>query len=139
MDSVQQAADEAAMIALGAAAAETVADGTVIALVGDLGAGKTHWTKGFAAGLGCSGDATSPTFGIVHEYPGGRLPVRHFDFYRIASEAELIAIGWDEMLESPGVTIAEWADKFPALFPPRTVWLRFAIGPEGTRRVERLS
>ena len=125
------------MIALGAAAAESVRNGMVIALVGDLGAGKTHWTKGFAAGLGCKGEITSPTFGILHEYPGGRLPVRHFDFYRLESEAELLALGWDEILESPGVVVAEWADKFPELFPAETVWLRFSIDPDGARRVGR--
>lgn len=135
MGNLQQAADEAAMMALGAAAAATAEDGDIIALVGDLGAGKTHWTKGFAAGLGCHGEVTSPTFGIVHEYSGGRLSLRHFDFYRMECEAELIGLGWDEMLESPGVTIAEWADKFPALFPPGTRWFTFSIAADGTRQV----
>ena len=64
-----------AMKALGAQAAESARAGSVIALVGGLGAGKTHWTKGFVAGLGSSAEVTSPTFGLVHEYPGGRLPV----------------------------------------------------------------
>lgn len=120
---------------LGRAAAATVRAGTVIALVGNLGAGKTHWTKGFAAALGSLEDVTSPTFGLVHEYPGGRLPIFHLDFYRLESEAELIALGWDEYLDQDGVIIAEWGDKFPEVLPPDTIWLHFTIEPDGSRTV----
>jgi tRNA threonylcarbamoyladenosine biosynthesis protein TsaE len=125
----------AAMEDLGRAAAATVRAGTVIALVGNLGAGKTHWTKGFAAALGSLEDVTSPTFGLVHEYPGGRLPIFHLDFYRLESEAELIALGWDEYLDQDGVIIAEWGDKFPEVLPPDTIWLHFTIEPDGSRTV----
>ena len=125
------------MIGLGIDAGKRAEDGDVIALVGDLGAGKTHWTKGFVAALGAASPVTSPTFGIVHEYDGGRLPVRHLDFYRIESEAELLALGWDEILDAPGVVIVEWADKFPDLLPAGTQWFRFEIGPAGTRKVLR--
>lgn len=138
MAATEHAADESTMIALGATAAESAADGDVFALVGGLGAGKTHWTKGFAAGLGVRGDVTSPTFGLVHEHPGGRLPLRHLDLYRIDSEDQVLALGWDEMLESPGILVAEWADKFPGLFPPETIWLEFTIDPDGGRRVTRM-
>lgn len=120
---------------LGRAAAASVTTGAVIALVGDLGAGKTHWTKGFVDGLGLSTAVTSPTFGLVHEYSGGRLPVFHFDFYRLNSSAELIALGWDEYLDQNGVIIAEWGDKFPELLPPDTIWLHFTIEPDGSRMV----
>lgn len=120
---------------LGRAAAATVRAGTVIALVGNLGAGKTHWTKGFAAALGSLEDVTSPTFGLVHEYHGGRLPIFHLDFYRLESAAELIALGWDEYLDQDGVIIAEWGDKFPEVLPPDTIWLHFTIEPDGSRTV----
>lgn len=120
---------------LGRAAAATVRAGTVIALVGNLGAGKTHWTKGFAAALGSPVDVTSPTFGLVHEYHGGRLPIFHLDFYRLESAAELIALGWDEYLDQDGVIIAEWGDKFPEILPPDTIWLHFTIEPDGSRTV----
>ncbi len=122
---------------LGRAAAGMVGAGSVIALVGGLGAGKTHWTKGFVAGIGSMAEVTSPTFGLVHEYPGGRLPVFHLDFYRLDSAEELIALGWDELLEQDGAIIAEWGDKFPEVMPPETIWLHFTVEPDGSRTVRR--
>ena len=122
---------------LGREASAMVKPGSVIALVGGLGAGKTHWTKGFAAGVGSTADVTSPTFGLVHEYLGGRLPVFHFDFYRLASAAELIALGWDEYLDQGGVIIAEWGDKFPELQPSNTIWLHFSTEPDGSRTIRQ--
>lgn len=127
------AASPEEMEALGRATAALVSPGAVIALVGGLGAGKTHWTKGFVAGLGSTADVTSPTFGLVHEYPGGRINVFHFDFYRLESPEELIALGWDEYEDARGVIIAEWADKFPEIMPPETVWIRFQIESDGSR------
>ncbi len=126
-----------AMEALGREAAAEGRPGSVIALVGGLGAGKTHWTKGFVAGIGSGADVTSPTFGLLHEYPGGRLPVFHLDFYRLESAAELIALGWDELLDQGGVIIAEWGDKFPELLPPETTWLHFTVEAEGCRGVRQ--
>ncbi len=122
---------------LGRNTAENAQPGDVFALVGGLGAGKTHWTKGFVAGCGSATEVTSPTFGLVHEYPNGRLPLAHLDFYRLDSAAELIALGWDELLEQDGVIIAEWADKFPELLPEGTCWLQFEIKPDGSRSVSR--
>ncbi|MDP3851129.1 MAG: tRNA (adenosine(37)-N6)-threonylcarbamoyltransferase complex ATPase subunit type 1 TsaE [Luteolibacter sp.] len=127
-----------AMEDLGRNAAAQVAPGSVIALVGGLGAGKTHWTKGFVAGLGSPVEVTSPTFGLVHEYAGGRMPVFHMDFYRLESAEELISLGWDEYLEIPGVVIAEWADKFPGMLPAGTVWLGFTMEEGGSRTVRHL-
>jgi tRNA threonylcarbamoyladenosine biosynthesis protein TsaE len=124
-----------AMIELGKAAAGEACPGTVIALVGGLGAGKTHWTKGFVAATGSTEEVTSPTFGLIHEYPGGRLPVFHLDFYRLESAEELIALGWDELLEQDGVIIAEWGDKFPEMLPPGTRWLRFSVEADGSRTI----
>jgi len=129
----ERAASPEEMELLGRAAAAAVGPGTVIALVGGLGAGKTHWTKGFVAGIGSGSEVTSPTFGLLHEYPGGRLPVYHLDFYRLGSADELIALGWDELLEQDGVVLAEWGDRFPELMPPGTRWVHFSIDPDGGR------
>ncbi len=133
------AATVAEMVGLGRAAAASLEAGSVIALVGGLGAGKTHWTKGLVAGIGSADEVTSPTFGLVHEYHGGRLPVAHMDFYRLDSPQELIALGWDEYLENGGVVIAEWADKFPELLPEHTRWLSFHIEPDDSRSVSEVS
>lgn len=124
-----------AMEDLGRASEAMVRPGSVIALVGGLGAGKTHWTKGLVAALGSSAEVTSPTFALVHEYPGARLPVFHVDFYRLETSQELIALGWDEYLEAGGVIIAEWGDKFPELLPPDTTWRIFAIEADGSRTI----
>lgn len=126
-----------AMQSLGAQAAQAAGPGDVFALVGDLGAGKTHWTKGFVAGLGSPAEVTSPTFGLVHEYPGGRIHVYHLDFYRLENESRLLGIGWDELLEQDAVIVAEWADRFPSLLPAGTIRLDFHIEPDGTRRIDR--
>ena len=125
-----------AMEQLGRAAATTLHAGSVIALVGGLGAGKTLWTKGLVAALGSPAAVTSPTFGLVHEYPGGRMPVFHVDFYRLETPAELLALGWDEYLEANGVVVAEWADKFPGALPKRTVHIKFEIIDEDHRSIE---
>jgi tRNA threonylcarbamoyladenosine biosynthesis protein TsaE len=109
--------------------------GDIFALVGDLGAGKTHWVKGLAAGLGSDAAVTSPTFTLVHEYPGGRLPLYHFDCYRLERPEELLGIGLDEYLDGRAVLAIEWADKFPALLPPHTRWVHFTIGPGDRREI----
>ena len=121
-----------AMIALGREFAQGLVDGDIVALSGGLGAGKTHFTKGLAAGLDCSGEVTSPTFTLAHEYTGGRLPLFHFDFYRMDSEDEVLRIGWDEYLDAQGVVVVEWPDKFPKLMPANTIWLKFEV--DGTSR-----
>ena len=128
-------ADAAEMVALGRRLAEEMVGGEVIALTGGLGAGKTHLTKGIAAGLGCAGEVTSPTFSLVHEYSGGRLGLAHLDFYRLESPAELAALGWDELLDQGGVVVAEWADRFPEMLPGWTRWIRIELLPDGGRRV----
>lgn len=127
--------DAAATIAFGRAFAAGLRSGDVLALNGDLGAGKTHFVKGLAQGLGASSDVTSPTFTLVHEYLGGRCPLFHFDLYRLESEDDLLRIGFDDYLESEGVLAIEWASKFPALLPPATRWLQFSHREDGTREV----
>jgi tRNA threonylcarbamoyladenosine biosynthesis protein TsaE len=131
MQAIARSVEE--MEQLGRNAASHARPGMVIALVGGLGAGKTHWTKGLVAGLGAVAEVTSPTFGLVHEYHGGRIPVAHMDFYRLESPQEVLALGWDEYLESGGVIVAEWADKFPEILPADACWLTFEIAPDGCR------
>jgi len=128
---------ESETVAFGREIAAGLGAGDTLALVGDLGAGKTHLTKGIVAGLGCAAAVTSPTFSIVHEYAGGRLPVFHFDFYRLESAEELLNIGWDDYLDAVGIAVVEWADKFPDLLPAGTQWWRFSIAPEGARTLTR--
>lgn len=126
-----------AMEALGEEAGKAARPGTIYALVGDLGAGKTHWTKGLVRALGHAGDVTSPTFSLAHEYRDGRLPAFHFDFYRVHTADELLAMGWDDYLDQNGVVIAEWAGKFPELLPVQTIWLEFRVLPGGAREVRQ--
>ena len=128
---------EAETIAFGREIAATLEPGATLALVGDLGAGKTHFTKGLVAGLGCGSPVTSPTFTLVHEYRGGRLPVFHFDFYRLDSADELLNIAWDDYLDVRGLAVVEWADKFPDLLPDDTQWWHFSIAAGGARTLER--
>ena len=122
-------------IAHGRAFAAQLRAGDVLALCGDLGAGKTHFVKGLAAGLGTDAAVTSPTFTLIHEYPGGRLPLFHFDLYRLDTADELLRIGFDDYLDSAGVLAIEWAEKFPTLLPPHTRWLRFTHREDGSREV----
>jgi len=131
-------ADANETIAWGRALAGALRAGDVIALTGTLGAGKTHATKGIVAGLGSTVEVSSPTFTLVHEYPGSDLAAFHFDFYRLNASQEVLNIGWDDYLEGGGVVIVEWADKFPELMPAGTRWFRFEILSDDTRGVEEL-
>ncbi len=96
--------------ALGAALAARLAPGTVIAYTGDLGAGKTAFTRGLARGLGYTEPVTSPTYTIVNEYLGGRLPLFHFDMYRLTGAEDLWDIGWEDYLERGGICAVEWSE-----------------------------
>lgn len=115
--------------------AETLGAGDVVALCGTLGAGKTQITRGIVAGMKSEAAVTSPTFTLVHEYVDGRLPVFHFDFYRMESEEEVIGVGWDEFLTEPGVIVVEWADMFPDLMPENTRWFQIEPQEDGSRIV----
>lgn len=120
-------------VAHGHAFGATLRRGDVLALCGELGAGKTHFVKGLAAGLGAPVSVTSPTFTLLHEYAGGRLPLYHFDFYRLDDADAALRIGLDEYLFGDGVCVIEWAEKFPALLPPHTRWLCFTLHDDGAR------
>ena len=125
-------------IAWGRELATSIQAGDVIALVGNLGAGKTHATKGIVSALGATAQVSSPTFTLVHEYTGGRLPLFHFDFSRLESAEEVLGIGWDDYLDANGVVIVEWADRFAELMPEHSQWYRFAVTDDGARTVEKM-
>lgn len=104
--------------------------GECLALSGELGAGKTTFTRELSAQLGCRRLATSPTYTLFQEYPGGRLPMFHADLYRLGSEDELEDLGWEEMMDrfSDGVVVVEWADRFPSSLPQDRLALEFGYG-----------
>jgi len=121
--------------ALGRAFAEEVPADTTLSLEGPLGAGKTCFVRGLAVGLGLDpAMVSSPTFTLVHEYPGGRMPLVHFDFYRLDSENELTGLGFEDYLQSPAIRAIEWGDKFPGALPPQTWRIRFSI-ESGSRKI----
>ena len=105
---------------LGAALAGRLKAGDVVAYRGDLGAGKTAFTRGLARGLGCTGRVTSPTFTSVNEYEG-RIPLFHVDLYRLGDEEELWDIGWEDYLGRGGVCAVEWSESCPGAMPPEAV------------------
>jgi tRNA threonylcarbamoyladenosine biosynthesis protein TsaE len=109
----------------------------VIALDGPLGAGKTEFVKGLAEGLGCGEIPTSPTFAVAHEYTGGRLPLFHFDFYRLETSDEVRTSGFGECV-GEGVVAVEWAGRFPEWFPARVLRVGIDFG-EGEARVVTIS
>jgi len=96
--------------AIGAALGKILPAGTILAYRGDLGAGKTAFTRGLARGLGYDEPVTSPTYTIVNEYLGGRLPLFHFDMYRLASADDLWDIGWEDYLDRGGICAVEWSE-----------------------------
>ncbi len=123
--------------AVGRAFSEKLRKGAVVALSGDLGAGKTHFTKGIVEGFGGNpAEVTSPTFTLVHEYREGRVPVFHFDFYRLEEASELRNIGWEDYLLEEGVLVVEWAERFPEALPKDTVRVCFSICGGDRRKLE---
>ena len=117
------------MVKFGESLAPFFKEGDIIALVGDLGAGKTHLTKGFAQYFNYSDNVTSPTFGLIHEYQG--TPIIHADLYRLDRPEELLSIGWDDYLERDAILIIEWADRFPELMPDGTHWIQLEHTKKG--------
>jgi len=114
---------------LGAALAKKLLRGDVLAYYGDLGAGKTAFTRGLARGLGCTGRVTSPTFTIVNEYDGP-TPLFHFDMYRLADSDELYEIGWEDYLARGGVCAVEWSERIEDALPPDIVTVTICRCPE---------
>lgn len=120
---------------LGARLAERLEPGAVIAFTGDLGAGKTAFTRGLARGLGISDRVTSPTFTIVNEYEGGRLPLFHFDMYRLGSSDELFDIGWEDYLARGGVCAVEWSENVSDALEEGSVLVEIRRGARDNQRV----
>ena len=98
--------------------------GDIIAMTGDLGAGKTHFTMGVAETLGVTEYVSSPTFTIVNEYTNGKMPLYHMDAYRLGDPDELLEIGFEEYVSAGGVVIIEWADIVEDILPPETIWIK---------------
>ncbi len=116
--------------ALGQKLASRLAPGDVIAYFGDLGAGKTAFTRGLAQGLGITDPVTSPTYTIVNEYLSGRIPLFHFDMYRLSSSDELFDIGWEDYLARGGVCAVEWSERAEDAFDGSTVRIDFRRGAQ---------
>ena len=121
--------------ALGERLAGTLGPGTVVAFTGDLGAGKTAFISGMARGLGIEERVTSPTFTIVNEYEGGRLPLFHFDMYRLGSADELFHIGWEDYLARGGVCGVEWRENVAEAIEDDAVRVDIARGEDENSRV----
>ena len=121
--------------AVGAALARVLEPGAVIAYRGDLGAGKTAFTRGLARGLGVKESVTSPTYTIVNEYLSGSMPLFHFDMYRLGSEAELFDIGWEDYLERGGVCAVEWSENVWGAMEDAVIVTISRLG-EDTRKIE---
>ena len=121
--------------ALGCRLAQRLKPGDVIAFTGDLGAGKTAFTRGLARGLGVTERVTSPTFTIVNEYEGGRLPLFHFDMYRLHSAEELFDIGWEDFLSRGGICAVEWSENIQEALEPGTVYVDIRRGQGEQERI----
>lgn len=122
-------------LALGAAFAKVLEAHDVIALDGDLGAGKTVFTRGFSKEIGVTSHVSSPTFTIVNEYLGGRLPVYHFDTYRLEGPDDFLDSGLDEYFDYEGICIIEWSSIIEELLPEQTIHLKI-LGVGDTRTIE---
>lgn len=121
--------------ALGRTLAQALQGGAVVAFTGDLGAGKTAFISGMARGLGIEERVTSPTFTIVNEYEGGRLPLFHFDMYRLGSADELFHIGWEDYLARGGVCAVEWSENVAEAIEDDAVRVDIARGEDENSRV----
>lgn len=124
--------------AFGRQFSEKLSAGSVVALSGDLGAGKTALTKAIAEGLGVEEMITSPTFTIVQEYHTGRLPLYHFDVYRVSDPDELYEIGYEEYFFGGGICVVEWADLIEELLPPGAIEIAIAYGELPEERIYTL-
>lgn len=122
-------------VASGEALAAMLPPGSVVALQGDLGAGKTHFARGLARGWGGTEEATSPTFALLHEYETPRGKVLHLDLYRANDAEEIWAAVHDELDADKGLLIVEWADRFPSLLPVDAVRVAIAHADEGRRTI----
>lgn len=115
--------------------AARLSPGTVVAFTGDLGAGKTAFVRGMARGLGIPQRVTSPTFTIVNEYEGGRLPLFHFDMYRLHSADDLFDIGWEDFLRRGGICAVEWSETIREALDEETIYVDIRRGQGEQERI----
>ena len=118
--------------------AASLKPGSILALVGDLGSGKTCFVQGLAKGLKIPDNIpiASPTYVLIHEYPEGTLPLTHFDFYRLEKKEEAVHLDLEEYFDGKGISVVEWADRFPELFPSQTRWIYFEHVGENARKIK---
>lgn len=121
--------------ALGKTIAATLKGGEIIALYGGMGMGKTAFTRGVAEGLGISGGVSSPTFALVHEYAGGRLPLYHFDMYRVTSWDDLYSTGFFDYLDTDAVLVIEWSENIDGALPEKKISIVVERGEGEEQRV----
>ena len=134
MITLHKTKSRAETVKLGRELGKALKPGSIVALTGDLGAGKTYLTKGIVKGLGVKAGVRSPTFVIMNIYPG-KIPVFHYDCYRLKNEAEMEKLGYEEYFYGNGVTVVEWADRIPGLIPKTAVRVDFKIGENNNREI----
>ena len=127
--------NEAETIAEGEKLGKTLTPGMVVALFGGLGVGKTAFTKGLALGIGIKDIVSSPTFTIANEYRG-KIPLFHFDMYRLESENDLFDIGWDDYLEREGICVIEWSEKILGALPLNSIYVKIENLGGNVRNIE---
>lgn len=132
IEKISSSEEETALIAQ--ALARESESGDVYALIGELGCGKTFFSREFARALGVADDVTSPTFALMEEYEG-RIKLYHFDLYRIENESEFDMLGFEEFWEGDGVSLIEWAERAESLLPATTIHIRFEYIDETSRRI----
>ncbi|OGF46786.1 MAG: tRNA (adenosine(37)-N6)-threonylcarbamoyltransferase complex ATPase subunit type 1 TsaE [Candidatus Firestonebacteria bacterium RIFOXYA2_FULL_40_8] len=125
---------QAETVKLGEKLGKSLKPGSIVALTGNLGAGKTYLTKGIVKGLGLKSAVRSPTFVIMNIYPG-KIPVFHFDCYRLKDETDMEKLGYEEYFYGEGITIIEWADRIPGIIPKTAVKVEFRIGKDNVRKI----
>lgn len=138
MEKLLHIASEKETERIGEAIGRASEPGTVVALIGDLGTGKTTLTKSIARGLGVTETVTSPTFNIIREYKSGRIPLYHFDVYRIGDPDEMFELGYEEYFYGDGICVVEWADIIEELLPEDAVIIRIERGASEEEREYRI-
>ena len=138
MEKLLHIASEKETERIGEAIGRAAEPGTVVALIGDLGTGKTTLTKSIAKGLGVTETVTSPTFNIIREYKSGRIPLYHFDVYRIGDPDEMFELGYEEYFYGDGICVVEWADIIEELLPEDAVIIRIKRGADEEEREYRI-
>ena len=123
-------------INIGMRLGSSIKSGGVIAFYGDLGAGKTHFVSGLGKGLGFTGETYSPTFSLINEYVGGRVPLYHFDMYRVTGWEDLYSTGFFDYLDMGGLLAVEWSENIEAALPQDTIRITITVIDENSRKIE---